>query len=91
MYHIKRLKLSNEHKNIINYLVRNSKAIYNTSLYYTKKILNKEEDFLDKYNSNNLKYKNIPANKLSINGLTMFTANHYKNYKFMSNHISWYE
>ena len=41
----KRLKLNPEHKNLINYLTRNSKAVYNTALYYARKILNKDNDF----------------------------------------------
>ena len=82
------LKCDKYTKNIINHLTRNSKAIYNTSLYYAKKILSRDRDFLNKYNENSIKYKNIQPNKLSINGLSMYIATFYDNYKFMSNHIS---
>ena len=84
----KRLKLNYYHKNLINYLTRNSKAVYNTSVYYTKKLLNKDKIFLVEYNKIISKYKNIPTNCLSVNGLCMYISNCYNNYKYMANMIS---
>jgi len=83
----KRMKLNNINKNIINHLTRNSKAIYNTTIYYSKKILNKDNDFLLLYNNFIKKYK-APIDKLSQNGICMYLSKHYYNYKYMSNHIS---
>ena len=51
----KRMKLNNIDKNIVNHLTRNSKAIYNTTIYYSKKILNNDTDFIPKYNNVNIK------------------------------------
>lgn len=84
----KRMKLNNIYKNIVNHLTRNSKAIYNTSIYYSKKILNNDKDFIPKYNNVVSKYKNVPINKLSMNGICMYLSKQYENYKYMSNHIS---
>ena len=84
----KRLKLSSINRNIINHLSRNSKAIYNTALYYSKKILNKDPNFILNYNNILSKYIKIKPSKFSKNGICMFLANSYKNYTYMANHIS---
>ena len=41
-----RLKTSKDNFKLINHLSRNSKALFNTGIYYSNKILNKERDFM---------------------------------------------
>ena len=80
----KRLKLTDDQKNIINHLTRNSKAIYNTALYYSKKILSKDQKTMDQYKI----YNKGNYDKLDQYCLSSFLQNTYKNYEFMSNHSS---
>lgn len=84
----KRLKLNKINKRIVNHLTRNSKAVYNTTLYYSKKIFNKDDEFLNQYNETINKYKNVPHNTFSQNGICMYISKWYDNYKFMANHCS---
>ena len=82
-----RLKTSKDNFKLINHLSRNSKALFNTGIYYSNKILNKERDFMEKYNQVLNKYK-VKKNKYSENGLSLFMSNTYDNYKYMNNHSS---
>jgi len=84
----KRLKLNHEHKNLINYLTRNSKAVYNTALYYARKILNKDNDFLTQYNNVIFGYKGCSPNMFTLNGLIHYVSKSYDNYKYMTVDIS---
>jgi IS605 OrfB family transposase len=80
----KRLKLTNDQLNIVNHLARNSKAVYNTTLFYSKKILSKDEEIIDQYKLHNQEN----SEKLSAHRISSFLQNTYANYKFMSNHSS---
>ncbi len=80
----KRLKSNNDQKIIINHLTRNSKAIYNTTLYYSRKILSKNQSILNQYKTHNKDSKTT----LNENFMSVFLQNTYENYKFMSNHSS---
>lgn len=81
-----RLFLDVNQKYILDFLCRQSRAIYNSTLYYAKKILD-DDDFKNQYNDFISEYKKIPKNIVSENGLKMYIAHHCINYKNVTSHI----